>query len=178
MESILSQEMRIKLASDPRTRSAIGRLYQHYDSFPAQIADNFETPQRNVNRPRVSFRSERQDSRIGESSSSRIPIQSTQSTPRNTSMSQDPRLSVASTGNIHMDQGAPRPHSRRSLAVMSPMPFEESARTLNSLLEPAEGEYHLHAPPVSGTIELESPRIRQRERLHERESFQIERSVT
>ena len=35
MESILSPEMRIKLTSDPRTRSAIGRLYQHYDSFPA-----------------------------------------------------------------------------------------------------------------------------------------------
>ena len=90
MESILSPEMRIKLTSDSRTRSAIGRLYQHYDSFPARIADNFETPQRNVNRPRVSFRSERQDSRIGEPSSSRIPIQSTQLTPRNTSMSQDP----------------------------------------------------------------------------------------
>ena len=103
MESILSPEMCIKLNSDPRTRSPIGRLYQYYDSFPAQIADNFETPQRNVNRPRVSFGSERQDSRIGESSSSRILIQSTQSTPRNTSISQDPRLSVASTGNIHMD---------------------------------------------------------------------------
>ena len=112
MESILSPEMHIKLTSDSRTRSAIGRLYQHYDSFPARIADNFETPQRNVNRPRVSFRSERQDSRIGESSPSRIPIQSTQSTPRNTSISQDPRLSVAITGNIHMDRGAPRPHSR------------------------------------------------------------------
>ena len=35
MESILSPEMRIKLTSDPRTRSAIGRLYEHYDSFPA-----------------------------------------------------------------------------------------------------------------------------------------------
>ena len=51
MESILSLEMCIKLTSDPRTRSAIGRLYQHYDSFPARIADNFETPQRMVNRP-------------------------------------------------------------------------------------------------------------------------------
>ena len=51
MESILSPEMHIKLTSDPRTRSAIGRLYQHYDSFPARIADNFETPQRMVNRP-------------------------------------------------------------------------------------------------------------------------------
>ena len=50
---------------------------------------------------------------------------------------------------------------------MSPTPFEESAKTLNSLLEPAEGEYRLHAPPVSGTIEVESPGIRQRERLHE-----------
>ena len=42
--------------------------------------------------------------------------------------------------------------------------------TLNSLLESAEGEYCLHASPVSGTIEVESPRIRQRERFHERES--------
>ena len=66
-----------------------------------------------------------------------------------------------------MARGAPRPHSRRSLAVMSPTPFEESAKTLNSLLEPAEGEYRLHAPPVYGTIEVESPGIRQRERLHE-----------
>ena len=51
MESILSPQMRIKLTSDPLTRSTIGRLYRHYDSFPAQISDNFETPQRNVNRP-------------------------------------------------------------------------------------------------------------------------------
>ena len=58
------------------------------------------------------------------------------------------------------------------------MPFEELARTLNSLLEPTEGEYRLHAPPVSGTIEVESPGIRQRERIHERESSRIERSVT
>ena len=112
MESILSPQMHIKLTSDPLTRSAIGRLYRHYDSFHARISDNFETPQRNVNRNIVSFGIGTRNPRIGEPSSSRMPIQSTQSTPRNTSIRQDPRLSVASTSNITMDRGAPRPSSQ------------------------------------------------------------------
>jgi hypothetical protein len=141
MESILSPEMRVKLTSDRSANSAIRKLYNHYDTFPINITDNFETPQRHVIRPRVSFRSESGHREFNETSASRHPIQSTQSTPRNMSSIREPRLSVASTSNITMSRGAPRPSVRRSLAAPSPTPFEESARTLNSSVEPAEGEY-------------------------------------
>jgi hypothetical protein len=141
MASILSPEMRVKLTSDRLANSAIRKLYNHYDTFPINITDNFETLQRHVIRPRVSFHSKSGHREFNETSASRQPIQSTQSTPRNISSIREPRLSVASTSNITMSRGAPRPSARRSLAAPSPTPFEESARTLNSLVEPAEGEY-------------------------------------
>jgi hypothetical protein len=58
MESILSPEMRVKLTSDRLANSAIRKLYNHYDTFLINITNNFETPQRHVIHPRVSFRSE------------------------------------------------------------------------------------------------------------------------
>jgi hypothetical protein len=182
MESILSPEMRVKLTSDRSTNSTIRKLYHHYDNFPINITDNFETPQRHVIHPRVSFHSESGHREFNETSASRHLIQSIQSTPRNISSIREPRLSVASTSNITMSRGAPRPSVRRSLAAPSPTPFEESARTLNSLVEPAEGEYQLNTPFITEQtsihLEPEKPGMRQRDRIHEQEQSRIEQSIT
>jgi hypothetical protein len=141
IESILSPEMCVKLTSNRSVNSAIRKLYHHYDTFPINITDNFETPQRYDICPRALFCSESEHREFNKISNSKHLVQSTQSTPRNTSSIQEPRLFVASTSNITMSRDAPRPSVRRSLIAPSPTLFEESARMLNSLVELAKGEY-------------------------------------
>jgi hypothetical protein len=180
MKSILSPEMYVKLTSDKSANSAIRKLYHHYDIFLINITDNFETPQRHVICPRISFCSNSGHREFHKISTSRHSIQSTQSMPRNTSSIREPQLSVASTSNITMSRGTPRPSVRRSLAAPSPTPFEESARTLNSLVEPAEGEYRLNTPFITKQtsiyVKSESSGMRQRNRIHEREQSRIKQS--
>jgi hypothetical protein len=53
--SILAPEMRIRLINNRDANTAVRRLYNFYDTFPIGITDNFETPRRNIPRPRVSF---------------------------------------------------------------------------------------------------------------------------
>jgi hypothetical protein len=78
MESILSPEMCVKLMSDRSVNLAIRKLYNHYDTFLINITDNFETPQRHVICPRVSFCSDSGHREFNKTSTSRHPIQSTQ----------------------------------------------------------------------------------------------------
>jgi hypothetical protein len=71
-----------------------------------------------------------------------------------------------------MDIGEPKPSTKPTARVPSPSPFEASAKMLNSLLEPAEGEFHISAPVVSKVIEEveqpKSPGLTHKERVYER----------
>ena len=147
--SVLAPDMRIKLSSNVAVRREIDKLYRQYNAYPAHIADNFETPRR-VTKPRVSFVNQ----------------------PSNSTTS-EPRISAASTSGITFNRGAPRPSSRLATSEPSPTPYEASSKTLQSLVEPAEGEYRLNPPKVSRSWEAEeqpeSPSIQHRQRIYERE---------
>jgi hypothetical protein len=67
------------------------------------------------------------------------------------------RIPVASTSAITMDIGEPKPSIKPTARVPSPSPFEASAKMLNSLLEPAEGEFCISAPVVSKVVEEVEP---------------------
>jgi hypothetical protein len=57
-----------------------------------------------------------------------------------------------------MDIEESKPSTKPTARVPSPSPFEASAKTLNSLLEPAEGKFRISAPVVSKVIEkVEQP---------------------
>ena len=66
-------------------------------------------------------------------------------------------------------RGEPRPSGRIGTHIPSPSPFEASARILNSLVEPAEGEYRLNRPIIASNWgnfeEPESPLFRRNTRF-------------
>jgi hypothetical protein len=128
--------------------------------------------------------------------SSRVHILSRYSTPQHPSLTRrldlqltlsserlPPRIPVASTSAITMDIGEPKPSTKPTARVLSPSPFEASAKTLNSLLEPAEGEFCISAPVVSKVIEEveqpKSPGLAHKERVYERKHSGIKsREIT
>ena len=183
--STLSFADRLRLTNDQEVRTTIQRLYNQYSLFPSLITNDFETPRRSNSRLRVSFS---RNAPITETSSEpdlHTPERPIHSTPRNTSRILDPRLTLsadrnqpriseASTSGITPGRGIPRPSARPSMSAPSPSPFEASAQTLNSLVEPAEGEYRLSAPVIhreemEGYERPESPGISHRQRIQERE---------
>jgi hypothetical protein len=183
--SILPYDMRLKLMNDRVVNKGIKKLYDHYNNFRSQVTDNFEIPKRRTPiRPRVSLMNPSNTPENSAELSSRVHIPSRYSMPQHPSstgrldlqltLSSEripPRIPVASTSAINIDIGEPKPSTKPTARVSSPSPFEASAKTLNSLLEPAEGEFCISAPVVLKVIEEveqpESPGLAHKERVYE-----------
>jgi hypothetical protein len=184
--SVLPYNMRLKLMNDREVNKGMKKLYDHYNKFCSQITDNFETPkQRTPIRSRVSFLNPSNTPENSAELSSRVHIPSRYSTPQHLSSNRrldlqltlsseriQPRIPAAITSATAMDIGEPKPSTKPTARVLSPSPFEASAKMLNSLLEPAGGEFCISAPVVSKVIEEveqpESPGLAHKERLYER----------